>query len=346
MPEALSIAHVDSEDTLRGGQEALLRLAEGLRKRGHKQVLVSPEGSALQKKAGELGLHTERLSDLRGLLQARAVQIVHSHSGRAHNAAWLASAGLDIAKITTRHVAFEPKHNLVHRLKYTLTCDHIIAVSAAARDMLVKSGVPHHKIEVIHTGLHIPPALPSSEERRKAREQWSLLPSDFAVGHLGAFTEEKGQDILAAAVKLLNMPELHLILAGEGPLRSGFSPAARIRLPGYVEDRATLFKALDLFVMPSRSEAWGLAALEAMSYGVPVVASAVGGLVEIVGHNDSGWLVPAENPEALAKAIENARSLAPEFSRRAYDRAREFSLEDTVLRTEDLYYRVASRRRT
>ena len=73
------------------------------------------------------------------------MRIVHSHSGRAHNRAWLASTGLNVRRVTTRHVAFEPRHSLIHRLKYTLTCDRIIAVSGAARDMLVQVGHPGGK---------------------------------------------------------------------------------------------------------------------------------------------------------------------------------------------------------
>src|SRR5271157_5593043 len=133
MPDALTIAHVDSETTFRGGQEALLQLALGLRDRGHSQVLVTPPASALETKAREAGLPTAPLASLRSILKENRVRIVHSHSGRAHNRAWLASAGLDVRRVTTRHVAFEPRHSLIHRLKYTLTCDRIIAVSGAAR---------------------------------------------------------------------------------------------------------------------------------------------------------------------------------------------------------------------
>ena len=339
MRDALSIAHVDSEETFRGGQQALLQLALGLRERGHKQVLVSPAGSALEAKAKEADLRTTPLAtSLRNVLKENAVRIVHSHSGHAHNRAWLASVGLDVRRVTTRHVAFEPRHSLIHRLKYTLTCDRIIAVSGAARDMLVRSGIPTKKIEVIHTGVRIPAALPTAEERQQARAHWGLSASDFAVGHLGAFTHEKGQDLLIAAVNLLNMPSLFLILGGEGPLRSSFMAGPLIQLPGYVEDRATLLQALDLFVMPSRSEAWGLAALEAMSYGVPVVASAVGGLQEIVEDNFSGWLVPADDPQALARAIAHARPLLTSFGQRARERAKQFSHGETIRRTEALYY--------
>jgi len=340
MQSSLSIAHVDSEHTFRGGQEALLQLALGLRERGHRQVLVTPSGSALEAKAREAGLPTAISASLRSVLKDNAVRIVHSHSGRAHNRAWLASAGLDVRRVATRHVAFQPRHSLIHRLKYTLTCDRIIAVSGAARDMLVKSGVSGEKIEVIHTGVRIPAALPTPRDRAKARQHWGLSPSDFAVGHMGAFTREKGQDVLVEAVKLLNMPSLRVILAGDGPLRSFFEATVQIQLPGYVEHRATLLQALDLFVMPSRSEAWGLAALEAMSYGVPVVATAVGGLREIIEDNVSGWLVPAEDPEALAAKISQVRPLLASFGAAARERAKQFSLAETILRTEDLYRRL------
>jgi glycosyltransferase involved in cell wall biosynthesis len=340
MGDALSIAHVDSEETFRGGQEALLQLAILLRERGHRQVLVTPPGSALETKAAAAGLTTAPLASLRGVLKDHAVRIVHSHSGRAHNRAWLASAGLNVGRVTTRHVAFEPRHSLIHRLKYTLTCDRIIAVSGATRDMLVKSGIPAEKIEVIHTGVPIPPSLPSAEDRRSAREHWGLSPGDFAVGYMGAFTHEKGQDVAVAALNLLEMTSVRLILAGDGPLRSSIAPNPRVQLPGYVEDKTTLLQALDLFVMPSRSEAWGLAALEAMSYGVPVIASAVGGLKEFVEDGVSGWLVPPDDSTALAKAIAEARPFVGSFGKRARERARRFSVEETVQRTEDLYRKL------
>jgi L-malate glycosyltransferase len=340
MGDALSIAHVDSEETFRGGQEALLRLAMLLRERGHRQVMVAPRGSALVTKATAAGLSTGPLPSLRSVLKEHAVRIVHSHSGRAHNRAWLSSAGLDVRRVTTRHVAFEPRHSWIHRLKYTLTCDRIIAVSGAVRDMLVRLGIPAEKIQVIHTGVPVPASPPTAEDRRRAREHWGLSANDFAVGHMGAFTYEKGQDVAVAAVNLLEMPSLRLILAGDGPLRGSIAGGARIRLPGYVEDKRTLLQALDLFLMPSRSEAWGLAALEAMSYGVPVIASGVGGLREIIEDKVSGWLVPPDDARALAEAIEQARAVVESFGERARERARKFSVEETVRRTEALYYEL------
>ncbi len=141
-----------------------------------------------------------------------------------------------------------------------------------------------------------------------------------------------------------------MLLEGDGPERSqaGMLELARqaagvAQLPGFVDDLNQLYAALDLYIMPSRSEAWGLTALGAMANGLPVVASNIGGLPEVVEHGKSGWLIPPESPEALAEAIMDAASDAArlcEFGRNARERAAQFSVEQTVEKTERFYLRL------
>ena len=132
------------------------------------------------------------------------------------------------------------------------------------------------------------------------------------IGHMGAFTKEKGQDVAVAAAALLreSMPYARFILAGDGTLLNDMRRRApeNVMFPGFMSDHAAFFGALNLFIMPSRSEAWGMAALEAMAHGVPVIASDVGGLPEIVEHENGGWLVPPGDPAALARVITEAAS--------------------------------------
>ena len=94
-------------------------------------------------------------------------------------------------------------------------------------------------------------------------------------------------------------------------LRGSMPATASVILPGHISNRAEFFAALDLFIMPSRSEAWGLAALEAMAHGVPVVASNTGGLPEMMEANETGWLVTPGDPRELADAIERAAAWKP-----------------------------------
>ena len=266
---------------------------------------------------------------------SRDFDIVHAHSGRAQNSAYRATLGSPVRRVVTRHVAFAPSHPLVHRLKYSMTCHGIIAVSHSVRDVLTRAGVPSKKIVVIHTGIELPTLPP---HHRHA--------GTFVVGHMGAFTAEKGQDVAIAAAKLL--PRTKFILAGEGPrladLRCG--APSNVSFPGFLEDRAAFFASLDLFVMPSRSEAWGLAALEAMAHGVPVIASNIGGLREIVEPGRGGWLFPTGDAAALARAIEEAAA-DPESLRQAAVAAREraahFSVEKMAEQTERFYRSLLSR---
>ena len=332
----LSIIHVDTEEAWRGGQEALLTLARGLRVRGYRQSIVCPPSSVLAERARAAGFPIAKL----GL---RTADIVHAHSGRALTVAYWKTAGSSVCRVVTRHVAFQPRNPWLYRLKYARTCHGIVAVSEAVRRGLIDSGVPAAKIETIHTGVEMPATAP------RDRSRFGLSESDFVVGHMGAFTEEKGQDVAVAASALIrqSLPEARVVLAGDGPLLSecrGHAPE-NVTFPGFVSDRAAFFAALDLFIMPSRSEAWGLAALEAMAYGVPVIASDIGGLPEMVEPGNGGWLVPAGDPTALARAITVAAADPGQLgvqSQRARERARLFSVDRMVERTEAFYRRFVN----
>ena len=319
---------MDTEEAWRGGQESLLTLARGLRTRGYRQTIVCPPSSALAERARSAGFPIAKL----GL---RTADIVHAHSGRAQTVAYWETIGSRVCRVVTRHVAFQPRHPWVYKLKYTRTCHGIIAVSAAVRRGLIENGVPAAKIEIVHTGIEIP------ETIRGARSS-----AEFVVGHIGAFTQEKGQDIAVAAAALLrgSLPRARVVLAGDGQLWNEIRRSApeNVTFPGFVSDRAAFFATLDLFIMPSRSEAWGLAALEAMAHGVPVIASDAGGLPEIIEPGNGGWLIPAGDPEALARAITDAATnmdVLRAQGHKARERARLFSVDRMVEQTAAFYQR-------
>jgi len=113
-------------------------------------------------------------------------------------------------------------NKFTHRLKYQRTCDVVIASSQAVKNTMVRNGVPAAHIEVIRGGIEFPEGLPDrAESRARMRAQWKLTPEDFVIGHLAAFTEEKGQnDALDTLIALLpRHPKSAMILAGDGPLR-------------------------------------------------------------------------------------------------------------------------------
>lgn len=351
----MKIAHIDTGKDFRGGQDLLLSLARGLQRRGYAQTIVCREGGPLGERARAEGLEAVALAsigELRRLLREGGFDIVHAHDGRAQTIAFRASMGLPVRRVASRLVAFAPRHPLIHRWKYSLTAHGVIALSQAVRKVLLDAGVPDERIQVIEPGIEMPHEVRSAEAQARARARWGFPSDEFVIGHVAAFTREKGQDVaLEAAVQLASqLPRARMLLAGDGPERSSPEMAALAeraagvaRLPGFVDDLDEFYAALDLYIMPSRSEAWGLTALRAMACGLPVVASNVGGLAEAVGHGKSGWLVEAESAEALAGAIVEAASdpvRLAEMGRAARRRAEQFSIERTVERTEQFYLRL------
>jgi glycosyltransferase involved in cell wall biosynthesis len=351
----LKIAHIDTGQDFRGGQDLLLSLARGLKQRGHRQLVVCPEGSPLAKRVATEQLEVMShgaIGALRRRLREEQFDIVHAHDGKAQTLSLRASIGLPVRRVASRLVSFTPRHPLIHRWKYSRTCHGVIALSQSVRQVLIAAGVPDSRIEVIVPGIELPRALPGPDVRAAARARWDFSADEFVIGHAAAFTREKGQDVALRAALLLapRLPRARMLLIGDGPERTKpeIAELARqasgiVQLPGFVDDLNQFYAALDLYIMPSRSEAWGLTALRAMAYGLPVIASNVGGLPEAIEHEKSGWLVPPESPQALAEAILEAASNPArlcEFGRNARERAAQFSIERTVEKTEQFYLRL------
>lgn len=196
-------------------------------------------------------------------------------------------------------------------------------VTAVSQDLaalaLAVTGVPH--IEVVPHGFEPWGALPS---RAVARGMHGISDAEFLVLCAARLDPIKGVDVLIRAIK--DVPHATLWLAGEGAQRDALEALTRrlgvhgrIRFWGHL-DRQSLgarLAAADVFVLPSRSEAFGIALVEAMHAGLPVVATRVGGIPELVG-KENGILVPPADPAALAKAI---RELSADPARAAAMRA-------------------------
>ena len=364
----MRIVHIDTARELRGGQHQLLLLARGLHARGHQQMIVCPESSALGTRARREQFrvfdlsahdpaHVHGILQVRQSLLAQPADIIHAHDGKGQTIARLACLGIPARPrtVASRRVTFAPARSWSTRLKYGWACDGVIAVSESIRSRLLEAGVRDHKIQLIPDGVEAPADLPGDEARAASRAAWGFDANEFVAGHVGAFTAEKGQDIAVDAIKLLSgeLPQVRLVLAGNFHTRATvltrtiksqlLQGGNRIRLLGYLEDLTPFFAALDLYIMPSRAEGLGSSALIAMAHGVPVVAARVGGLPEIVEPGKTGWLVEAESPRALAEAVRCAASdprRLRQFGNRARERAQEFSSDKMVARTEAFYNRL------
>jgi glycosyltransferase involved in cell wall biosynthesis len=359
----LSIGQVDTGLELRGGQRQLLLLAHGLRARGHSQLIVCPQESELYRRATSdgfqvLGLprddfrHIKGIRQLRRRLHQESLMLLHAHDGVGQTVAWLASLGTGVRRIATRRVTYLPKRRLDYRLKYKYTCHAVIAVSHSIGRILEKTGIPPKMVNVIPDGIEIPERIPGDASRQATRAKWGLGENEFVIGHLGSISAEKGQDLAIKAIEILadHLPNARLVLggniSGEDLATSRLAAAVaggQVSLAGYQKDLFEFFAGLDVYIVPSRSEGLGSAALQAMAHGLPVIATRVGGLPEIVEDGSTGWLVAPESPDALVQAIASSAAnpvRLKELGNNARLRSREFSADIMVERTEALYRRL------
>jgi len=220
-------------------------------------------------------------------------------------------------------------------------------------DSLAAAGVDRRRVTVIHSGVDCERFRPPTrEERSAARSALGIADDDFVISAVGALEVRKGHrylieaaGTLAAARKSLN---LKCLIAGQGAIRSIIDNEialmrvpGRIKLIGRIDDARELLWASDVFAMPSVKEGLGVAALEAMASGLPVIASEVGGLREVVEDDRTGILVPPANPAAIGSAIArlaDGPGLRAEMGAAARARALEnYSMAETAALTLEIY---------
>jgi glycosyltransferase involved in cell wall biosynthesis len=190
-----------------------------------------------------------------------------------------------------------------------------IAISDHVRDFLLRSRLrPPERIRVIPYGVDPREWQLTAEERARARACLGLGDDDVAVGIASRLIPGKGHDLLLRAFvrARADVPTLCLLVAGDGPLRGEFArvsqrlDASRIRMLGFVSDVQSFMASCDILAfptLPTLGEGFGLAALEAMAAGRPVIATGVASLPEIVADGETGILVPPNHPLPLATAL-------------------------------------------
>jgi glycosyltransferase involved in cell wall biosynthesis len=359
----LNIAHVTGESGFSGGEVQVFLLMEGLRKRGHSNVLVCPPDSASAREAQRRGfeIRCARMSNdasLLGALRIRAhlracrPDLVHLHTGRADWLGGLAAWQLSLPAVTTRRMDRPVRRGPRKRFLYGRVARRAVAISPAVRERLILGGVDPDTTRIIPSAVD-PDALQPRAGRATTRAGEDLAADTPCLLVLASLVARKGIDVLLDALALLDAhaPQPALWIAGDGPERGALERRARalglaqrVHFLGWRSDASDLLAACDVFVLPSRLEGLGVAALEAMAAARPVVASAVGGLADAVVHERTGLLVPPDDPGALGAAL--ARLLEdPSLRKRLGDagpaRVREkYSAEQMVDAYEALYAEV------
>jgi len=331
-PPGLSVAHVLAGGRF-GGLESVVRLlAAGLRRGGHRvhAVLLADPGDsdrtladALERagatvhvlRFGSRSLLAERRA-LRARIARIAPDVVHSHGYRADIQTPPAVRPLGLRLVSTLHgfTGGGPKMRLYEwlQLRSLRRHDALVAVSAPIAARLRRAGCDAERISVLQNAFA--PGEPLLD-RAAARERLGVDPTGPVVGWVGRLSAEKGPDVLLRAVSRLATPDVTTCLVGDGALRAALEravgPPARVVFAGVHADAARLFAAFDVLALSSRTEGTPIVLFEAMQAGVPIVATQVGGVPDVVDDR-AAWLVPPEDPEALARALDAALAGGPE----------------------------------
>jgi glycosyltransferase involved in cell wall biosynthesis len=368
----LSLFQIDAGKEWRGGQRQSLFLAKELKRRGLPFFFIVQPESPLHQKAREaelpvLPFKMRNEFDLPAILRLawamkrKKCLLVHFHD--AHSVA-VGSVAASLAKvpfrIITRRVDFPLKKNYFSRRKYMKNVDTIIAISEGVKKVLVEGGVDPENVEVISSGIDFS----SFEEDSSAltskdylHREFSFAVDDYLVGIVAHLADHKGHQYLIRATKILKQqsPKIKTIIVGEGPLSMELDRQAKeldvediIFFLGFRKDIPKILSSLDLFVLSSHLEGMGSSILDAMASRLPVVATKVGGIPEVVIHGETGLLVPPRNPSALARAIlmlYSDKTLASRLGQKGYELVhRKFSAEAMADKVVRLYEKVGLRK--
>lgn len=358
--------HIDTAKTWRGGQSQVRYTVLGLREMGHRVVLVAQPDGELLKRMSEgmdlipLGPRNEvdlaaawRLSRV---LKKMSPAIIHAHDPHAVS---MAATALSIATpsprpklVASRRIEFRIGHNSFSRWKYSQV-DHFLAVSAAVRDRLVADGIPAKKISIVHDGVDIERVVNLPHGNVHAA---LYLPTHSpVVGTIGALVAQKAQRHLvdAAAIVAREVPDVRFVILGEGELRPALEEQIKhlhltrhVFLAGFRPDVLELLKDFDVFALSSIQEGLCTSLIDAMAASKPAVATAVGGVPEVIADGETGFLVPAKDDKALAAKIVTLlkdEGLRRRMGAAALVRARQhFTVERLVMGTADAYESVVA----
>lgn len=325
-----------------GGANQVCRLVRGLRERGVANVLVCPpgdiagarirgfniaagfagrgevawarpggDGTTVLPMGGDLDFGLARR--LRAVFGSVRPDIVHVHSRRGADLfAGRACLAEGLPAVLTRRVD-NPEPAFWARFKYR-PYRMIVAISRAVEAELTgRAALESERVRRIPSAVNPHEFLPDRTARARLRAEFTLPEDAFVAAVSAQLIERKGHDVLLACLPELvqRHPELRVVCFGDGPLKrrlrrmiAALGLGRHVQLAGFRRDLPSILPGVDVLVHPARREGLGVALLEAMSSGVPVVASAVGGIVDVVEPGVEGLLVPPENAHELGAALD------------------------------------------
>jgi len=366
-PVPILITHYGA-DWIRGSETLLLDLLHHLDAAKFKPI-VWCNGKAMQQAVAALGCTVYRsdfeyygmeysgpfnlrkydrlVSEGLEIVRRHGVRLIHSNSGAPNQ--WL----LPVARterlplLAHLHIDYRPRGRYILGLHQAT---RIVGVSQDVIDDFAEDGVVQDRLAVIYNGIDEERIKPQTD--RNMREALGIPGDAPVIGTVGSLISRKGHDILLRAFQRVaqRSPRAILLVTSDGPERQALQELAvtleiadKVRFLGYVDDVPALYRdCFDILALASRADAFGLVIAEAGLFGIPAVATRVGGIPEVIQDNVTGLVVPPEDPEALAAALLRlieAPAERRQFGAAARERARALFTAPSMARQFEETYR-------
>lgn len=359
----MNILYIANHLNTGGITSYLLTLVSGLKKRGHNIYIASSGGVKLPRFI-EKGVNFVRIPiktkqelspkiilsmiKLYGIIKKNNIGLIHSHSRTTQVLGCLLSKTTGVTHIFTCHGFFKRRP-----LRRIFPCwgRKVIAISQQVKEHLINDfGVPRDDIILIHNGIDVKKFEPHSAEKKEQARFKLGLSKGAVIGIVARLSDVKGHAYLIEAFKnvLEKTPDAQLLIAGEGKMKDELVSLTQrlgigksVYFIPEVEDTNDVLSAIDVFVMPSLKEGLGLALMEAMACGLPVVGSDIGGIRSLIKNRESGLLVKTADAFGLSEAISELLQ-NPEEAKSFGAKARAFINENfsdsaMALETERVY---------
>ncbi|MBU1083299.1 glycosyltransferase family 4 protein [Patescibacteria group bacterium] len=369
MAKKINLFYVIADSSLTGAPRHLLSLVDYLDKKEFSISVILPQGpladELTRRRINVFLVPMKSRSDIsavnaiKKLLVKYDPDILHVHGQRAGLIGRFAARNLPIKIVYTEHTrtsqfhlansALDWAHIRAMRMLDKMT--HVnIAVSQAVADFLVKNKITTpDKIEVIHNGISLTASKHIDQQALDLINQHGLKKQDVIIGTVGNLNIQKDTATLIKAMpRVINkLPKAKLVIVGSGPLKYRLQKLAQklkisqnIIFTGAMKEVSSISQIFTAFVLTSRSEAFGICILEAMRSRVPVIATRVGGIPEIITNNHNGILVEAGDSKTIASSIIrliNDRKLQQKFIKAGEETVKNFSAHKMVRVTDKVY---------
>lgn len=367
------VLHVIGGGEIGGAEELVLTLLKLLDRNKYEAHLICLCEGPFEAVAAQQGFKTSTIpmkhrmdlspvGPLRKYIQEQDISIVHTHGVRANLVARIAARKESRPVVTSVHSVLRYDYDtaakaLFARFLTRLTnsrTDRFIAISRAIEEDILGMGVPKDRITLIHNGLDISKfGLP--EAAGSMMKKLGLNPNLPIIGVVARLHPVKGHEyfLQAARIMLDKGVKAQFLLVGDGIYREKLENLCRalnleqdVFMPGYYSPVEDIYGISDLVCLPSLMEGLGMVILEAMHFNVPVVASKVGGVPEIIKDGVNGFLVEPRDPEGLAQAMTNIlldSDLRDRLCRQGQETVGVFSMESMIRKEEKIYEDLIAR---